>query len=45
MKLMVSQCPGWHSKAKLKSVACRSDHKQDKVPVAYTNEVHKKDES
>ena len=45
MKHEVSPCPGWHSKAKLVSEACKSDHKQDDMPVAYTNEVHKKGES
>ena len=36
---------GRHSKTKLMFEACRFDHKSDEVPVACTNEVHKKDES
>ena len=44
-KPRVSQCPRRHNKVKPKSAACMSDHKPDKVPVAYTDEVHKKDES
>ena len=45
MKQVVSLCPGRHSKTKLMFEACRFDHKSDEVPVACTNEVHKKDES
>ena len=45
MKQVVSQCPGWHSKAKLMSKACRSDHKSDEAPMVCTDEVHKNDES
>ena len=45
MKQEVSLCPGWHSKAKLVSKACKFDHKSDEVPEACTNEAHKKDES
>ena len=45
MKHMVSRCPGRHSKAKLMSEACRSDHKLDEAPVVCTDEVHKNDES
>ena len=41
----VSQCPGRHNKAKPKSAACMSDHKSDEVSVAYTNEVHRKNEA
>ena len=37
----VSQCPGRHNKAKLKSAACMSDHKLDEVPVACTDEMHR----
>ena len=37
MKQEVSLCPWWHSKAKLVSETCKSDHKSD--------EAHKKDES
>ena len=46
-KPRVSQCPGWHNKAKAKakSVACRTDHKLNEAPVAYTAEVDKNDES
>ena len=45
MKQEVSLCLGWHSKAKLVFKACKSDHKSDEVPVTYTDEAHKKDES
>ena len=45
MKQVVSRCPGWHSKAKLMSEACRSNHKLDEAPVVCTDEVHKNDES
>ena len=45
MKYEVSLCPGWHSKAKLVSETCKSDHKSDDVPMACTDEAHKKDES
>ena len=45
MRQVVSQCPGWHNKAKPKSVACKSDHKSDEVPVACTDEVDMKNES
>ena len=41
----VSQCPGRHNKAKPKSAACMSDHKPDEGPVAYTDEVHRKNEA
>ena len=41
----VSQCPGRHNKAKPKFAACMSDHKSDEVPVAYTDEVHRKNEA
>ena len=41
----VSQCPEWHKKVKLRSVACMSDHKSDEVPVAYIDEVHRKNEA
>ena len=42
---VISRCPRWHNKAKPKSVACRTDHKSDEVPVAYTAEMDMKDES
>ena len=45
MRQVVSQCPGRHNKAKPKSAACMSDHKSDEVSVAYTNEVHRKNEA
>ena len=45
MKQKVSPCPGWHSKAKLVSETCKSDHKSDEVPMACIDEAHKKDES
>ena len=45
MKHEVSPCPGWHSKAKLVSEACKFDHKSDEVLVTCTDESHKKDES
>ena len=45
MKQVVSLCPRQHSKAKLMSEACRSDHKSDEALVAFTDEVYKKDES
>ena len=45
MRQVVSQCPGWHSKAKLVSEACKFDHKSDEVLVTCTDESHKKDES
>ena len=45
MKQVVSLCPGQHSKAKLVSEVCKSDHKSDEVPAACTDEVHKKDKS
>ena len=41
----VFQCLGRHNKAKPKSAACMSDHKLDEVPVAYTDEVHRKNEA
>ena len=41
----VSPCHGWHSKARPMSEACKSDHKSDEAPVAYTAEVYKNDES
>ena len=44
-KLGVSQCPGWHNKAKSKSMARRTDHKSDEALAVYTAEVNKKDES
>ena len=44
-KPRVSQCPGRHNKAKLKSAACMSDHKLDEVPVACTDEMHRKNEA
>ena len=44
-KLGVSQCPGWHNKAKSKSVARRTDHKSDEALAIYTAEVNKNDES
>ena len=44
-KLGVSQCPGWHNKAKPKSMARRTDHKLDEALAAYTAEVNKNDES
>ena len=42
---VISRCPGWHNEVKPKSVAYRTDHKSDEVPVAYTDEVDMKDES
>ena len=45
MKQVVSLCPGQHSKAKLVSEACKSDHKSDEVPAACTDEAHKNDKS
>ena len=45
MKQKVSPCPGWHSKAKLVSEACKSNHKSNEVLVACTNDAYKKDES
>ena len=42
MKQVVSRFPGWHSKAKLVSDACKSDHKSDEVPVACTAKVDMK---
>ena len=44
MKQVVSRCPGWHSKAKLVSEACKFDHKSDEVPLACTAEVDMKNE-
>ena len=44
-KLGVSQCPGWHNKAKSKSMARRTDHKSDEALTAYAVEVNKNDES
>ena len=44
-KLGVSQCPGWHNKAKPKSMACRTDHRSDETPVAYATEMDMKNES
>ena len=41
----VSRCPGRHNKAKPKSAACVFDHKLDEVPVACTDEVHRKNEA
>ena len=41
----VSQCPVRHNKAKPKSTACMSNHKPDEVHVAYTDEVHRKNEA
>ena len=43
-KLGVSQCPGWRNKAKPKSVTCKTNHKSDEAPVAYTAEVDMKNE-
>ena len=45
MKQVVSLCPGHHSKAKLVSEVCKSDHKSDEVPAACTDEARKKDKS
>ena len=45
MKQEVSLCPGQHSKVVLMSEVCEPDHKSDEVPVACTDEVHKKGES
>ena len=45
MKQEVSLCHGWHSKAKLMSEACRSDHKSSEALVVCIDEVHKNDES
>ena len=44
-KLGISQCPGWHNKAKPKSGAHRTDHKSDEALATYTAEVDKNDES
>ena len=44
-KPRVSQCPGWHNKAKLKSAEYMSDHKLDEVPVACTDEMHRTNEA
>ena len=44
-KLGVSQCPGWHNKAKSKSVAHKTDHKLDEALAIYTAEVNNNDES
>ena len=41
----VSQCPERHNKAKPKSTVCMFDHKPDEVPVACTDEVHRKNEA
>ena len=41
----VSQCPGWHNKAKPKSVACRTNHRSDETLVAYIAKVDMKNES
>ena len=45
MKQEVSLCLGRHSKAVTIWVACRSDHKSDKVSMAYTAEMDMNDES
>ena len=44
-KLGVSKCPGWHNKAKPKSVARRTNHKSDEALATYTAKVNKNDES
>ena len=44
-KPRVSQCLGRHNKAKPKSAEYMSDHKLDEVPVACTDEVHRKNEA
>ena len=44
-RLRVSQCPEWHKKVKPMFVACMSNHKLDEVPVACTDEVHRKNEA
>ena len=44
-KPRVSQCPRRHNKVKPKSTACMSNHKPDEVHVAYTDEVHRKNEA
>ena len=45
MKQEVSQCPGKHNKAKLKSAEYMSNHKLDEVPVACTDERHRTNEA
>ena len=44
-RLRVSQCPEWHKKVKPMSVACVFDRKLDEVPVACTDEMHRKNEA
>ena len=45
MKNEASLCPVRSGKVVLMWEACRLDHMTDKVLVAYTTEVHKKNES
>ena len=41
----VSRCPRRHNTENPKSAACVSDHKLDEVPVACTDEMHRKNEA